>query len=176
MQSRSPVFTGLSCRPMSLQADSAVRSKDAPQCGFLVAGDYSMERDSERVNIDIRRKAAVAFLAALLASCNAANPSALLPTASTSLDESPARSAPRVHRGRGRLVVRIRIPRESRPERGRHYISADTKGMTMAFTGPSSVTQVIARTPSDPRCAGTPLSCTFGIDLPSGTYTSNVNT
>jgi hypothetical protein len=48
--------------------------------------------------------------------------------------------------------------------------------MTMAFTGPSTVTQVVNLTPSDPRCAGSPLTCTVVVDLLPGSYTSDINT
>ena len=48
--------------------------------------------------------------------------------------------------------------------------------MTMAFAGPSNVTQVINLTPADSRCAGIPLTCTIVVDLLPGKYTSNIDT
>lgn len=134
-----------------------------------------MEPVSESVKTAIPPRTMAALLAVLLAGCNAASPNASLPNAAASLHESFAKSLPQGHRRAARLVVRVRIPHQ-RPPRGRHYISAATKGMTMVFAGPSNVTQVINLTRADPRCVGTPLTCTIAVDLLPGKYTSNVNT
>lgn len=48
--------------------------------------------------------------------------------------------------------------------------------MTMAFTGPSTYTQVVNLTPSDPRCSGVPLACTIAVTLLAGSYTVTINT
>ncbi len=46
----------------------------------------------------------------------------------------------------------------------------------MAFTGPSTMTQVVNLTPSDPRCTGSPLTCTIAVTLLAGNYTVTINT
>jgi hypothetical protein len=83
----------------------------------------------------------------------------------------------RKHRRKGTLTVRIRIPKH-RHYRGKapRYISAATKGMTLSFVGPTTMTQVVNLTPSDPRCTGTPLTCTIAITLLAGNYTVTVDT
>lgn len=74
------------------------------------------------------------------------------------------------------LTIRIRIPNHRRGARGARYISASTKGMTIAFSGASAVNAAFALTPADPRCTGSPLKCTFVIDLSPGNYAASVNT
>ena len=86
-------------------------------------------------------------------------------------------AAPATHeRGRTSVAVRIRIPRDHRRARGARYVSAATKGMTLAVTGASTLTQAIDLTPNDPRCTGTPLVCTIAIALAPGAYTAAVAT
>ena len=80
------------------------------------------------------------------------------------------------HRRRGTLTVRIRIPKRRHGRRGERFISAATKGMTMAFAGPTTKTQVVNLTPSDPRCSGSPLTCTIAVTLLSGSYTVTIDT
>ncbi|HTX58937.1 MAG TPA: hypothetical protein VMH02_04605 [Verrucomicrobiae bacterium] len=46
----------------------------------------------------------------------------------------------------------------------------------MAFTGPSTTTQVVNLTPSDPRCTGSPLTCTIAVTLLAGSYTVTIKT
>jgi hypothetical protein len=73
--------------------------------------------------------------------------------------------------------VRVRIPRRNRHgAREPRFIAAATKGMTMAFTGPTTMTQVVNLTPSDPRCTGTPLTCTIAVTLLAGSYTVTIDT
>jgi NHL repeat len=82
-----------------------------------------------------------------------------------------------IHAGKGTLVLRIRLPKRKRTRHvGPRYISPATKGMTMAFFGPSTFTQVINLTPSGPRCSGSPLVCTIDVALKAGSYTATVNT
>jgi hypothetical protein len=77
-----------------------------------------------------------------------------------------------VHRKRT-LAIRIRIPKK---QHGSHYISPATKGMTMAFTGPTAMKQVVNLTPSDPRCTGSPLTCTIVVALLAGSYSVTIDT
>jgi hypothetical protein len=86
---------------------------------------------------------------------------------------APQSAAAASHR-RARLLIRIRIPKHHR--RGARYISAATKGMTMKFAGPSTYTQVVNLTPSDPRCSGAPLTCTIPVTLFAGSYKASVST
>ncbi|HTA38044.1 MAG TPA: hypothetical protein VK760_03150, partial [Candidatus Acidoferrales bacterium] len=74
------------------------------------------------------------------------------------------------------MIVRIRIPKHRHRGRGARYISAATKGMTLAITGASTLNQAINLTPSDPRCTGTPLVCTIAVSLAPGTYSAAVTT
>ena len=75
---------------------------------------------------------------------------------------------------KGMLAVRIRIPK--RRNRRPHYVSAATKAMTIALTGPSNVTQTFGLTPSSNGCSGTPTVCTIDIALAAGSYTATVET
>jgi len=82
----------------------------------------------------------------------------------------PAPAAKRL----ARLTVRVRIPKHRHARS--HYISAATKGMTMAFTGTATFTQTFNLTPASSNCTGTPLTCTFQFALEPGTYNATVNT
>ncbi len=116
-------------------------------------------------------RAFVAILvAAVLAACSwAGNVASLTPQAQTLTNDAD-------HAAKGTLTIRIRIPKEHHHVREPRYISAATEGMTMAFTGPSTFTQVINLTPSDPRCSGSPFTCTIVVALKPGRYTATVNT
>jgi NHL repeat len=118
----------------------------------------------------VKRLVIVAAAGALLAAC--ASGTGTLPGAQTAANSvSPA------SKHQAALTIRIRIPK-TRHHRGKapRYISAATQGMTMAFTGPSTFTQVINLTPSDPRCSGSPLTCTIDVALKAGSYTATVKT
>ena len=74
-------------------------------------------------------------VAVVLAACAGSNTNiSTLPgtNPSTLSSRGAARALPVAHRRKGRLTVRIRIPKKHRRA---HYVSAATKGMTMAFTG-----------------------------------------
>jgi len=117
----------------------------------------------------VRRLLALAT-ATTLSACTSVG--AVAPPAST-----VAADASHAHRADGRLVVRVRIPRKPHGL-GRldpRYISAATKGMTMVFTGASSFTEVVGLTPQDPRCTGSPLSCTIVLSVAAGKYTVTVD-
>jgi hypothetical protein len=131
------------------------------------------------------RIVATACVAALVAACSGRNPSPLPQAASgasiarlaQAQSSKVALSGSHRHPRKGRLEIRIRVPkRRHRRSRGPRYISAATKGMTMAFSGPTSTTQVVNLTPSDPRCSGTPLSCTVAVALLAGSYTVTIDT
>jgi hypothetical protein len=87
-----------------------------------------------------------------------------------------ARDAAMHQRSESTLILRIRIPKHKKTQRGARYISAATKGLLMTFTGASTVAQAVNLTPADPRCAGSPVVCAFSIDLAPGAYTASVTT
>ena len=135
------------------------------------------------IMIGIRRTITWMCTVALLAGCAAANqPAPPLPGTNQTArsPEAQARgttASNRKHRRKGTLTVRIKIPRRDRHgTRGPRFIAAATKGMTMAFTGPTTMTQAVNLTPSDPRCTGTPLTCTIAVTLLAGNYTVTIDT
>jgi hypothetical protein len=82
----------------------------------------------------------------------------------------------------GTLTILIRKPAQSshamRGTQAPRYVSAATRGLTIAFTGASSFTLGVAITPADKRCSistGT-LVCTISINLAAGMYAATVNT
>jgi hypothetical protein len=132
--------------------------------------------------INVRRTTTWMCTAAFLAGCAGASqaPSPLPGTGqAVRAPEAQTRDAfaPDVkHRRKGTLTVRIRIPRRDRHRaHGPRFIGAATKGMTMAFTGPTTMTQVVNLTPSDPRCTGAPLTCTIAVTLLAGNYTVTID-
>ena len=109
------------------------------------------------------------LVAAILAACSSGGVAPLTPQAQTLADNA--------HRAaKGTLTIRIRIPKEHHDVRGPRYISAATKGMKIAFTGASTFRKVINLTPSDPRCSGSPLTCTIDVSLSAGSYSATINT
>ncbi len=48
--------------------------------------------------------------------------------------------------------------------------------MKLAFIGPTTMTQVVNLTSSDPRCTGSPLTCTIALTLLAGSYTVSIDT
>jgi NHL repeat/Beta-propeller repeat len=102
------------------------------------------------------------LVAATLAACSSAGGSPPL---------TPGAQDAAVSRGaKAKLVVRVRVPKLKVKRRGAHYISAATKGLALSFTGAQTYSQLFALTPSDPRCSGSPLVCTFVIPLGAGSY------
>jgi hypothetical protein len=90
-------------------------------------------------------------------------------------DDVPART-PQERRRRENVTFHLRIPH--RRHRAR-YISPATKGLTLAFTGASNLTDSIALTPAgNPDCHGTGSATTCQIDvlLLSGSYTVAIST
>jgi hypothetical protein len=133
--------------------------------------------------IGVRRTITWMCTAAFLAGCAGASQTASPLPGTSQTARSPETQArgtiasDRKHRRKGTLTVRIRIPRRDRHRaRGPHFIGAATKGMTMAFAGPTTTTQVVNLTPSDPRCTGTPLTCTIAVALLAGSYTVTIDT
>jgi sugar lactone lactonase YvrE len=120
--------------------------------------------------------------ATLLAGCASASQSALpLAGANGASGAASGRAAAAEdgrHRRKGTLTIRIRIPKQRHHVRGSRYISAGTKAMTLAFTGPSTFTQVIGLTPGSPGCSTStgPLVCTITVALVAGSYSATINT
>ena len=108
------------------------------------------------------------LVAASLGACSSTG--GVAPFASGAQDAATNRTA------KSELVLRVRVPRRKKTHRGAHYISAGTKALTMSFTGPQTLTQVVNLTPADPRCSGSPLICTVTIHLIPGSYTAAVRT
>jgi uncharacterized repeat protein (TIGR03803 family) len=100
-----------------------------------------------------------------LAGCSAGTPQSLPITA-------PAFAKDGSHKGK--LVVRVRIPMKH--DRGPHYVSAATKGMTIAFAGPSNFTKTFGLTAGSNGCSGAPTTCTIDVAVPVGSYSTTIET
>lgn len=102
---------------------------------------------------------AVALLAGCSGSKNVVPALGLAPAGRTALDALNA-----AHARLGRLELRILIPKRHRIRNaaGRRpaYVSPATRGMTIAITGPSPVTETIGLTPASPGCTGGPSGTT----------------
>jgi hypothetical protein len=89
-------------------------------------------------------------------------------------DGSTADSAS--HRGKGHLVLRVHIPkRKHRLGRGARYVSPSTKGMTIAFTGPATVSKTLGLTPSSPGCSASPSGTTCTVTLSFASCATKAN-
>jgi large repetitive protein len=110
----------------------------------------------------------VLFLVAAIAGCaSGARPPLAAPNAGSAAT-SNARHA------RATLSLRIKVPAKRRARRG-HYISAGTKGLTLAFTGASNFNTSVGLTPGSPGCSGVPVVCSVALQLSSGSYTVAVD-
>jgi sugar lactone lactonase YvrE len=114
----------------------------------------------------------LAFLAAAALTACASGGNVALPAARGTAD------AGRVHRANDKLVVRVRVPKKKHAlsRLDPRYVSVATKGITMAFSGPSNFTEVFGLTTHDPRCTGSPLSCTLVLFLAAGNYAVTIDT
>jgi hypothetical protein len=121
-------------------------------------------------------RVSASLLALSLAACSGGPSTSPLPASAGVSDASRAPVAGGFERRKATLHVSIRIPRKHKRARGPRYISAATKGMTMAFTGPSTFVQAVNLTPSDPRCSGSPLVCNVSVALAAGGYTAAIAT
>ena len=73
------------------------------------------------------------------------------------------------------LTILVSIPRHTTP--GPRYISAASKGMTLAIKGPQKLRETLGLThASDPHCTGANhvTICTFRLQLSTGSYTANI--
>ena len=127
-----------------------------------------------------RRSLAAACALALLAGCGGRGTVAVTPAAQNDRPASRTNAAQSrgfsgAHRQRAKLLVRIRIPRKHRRA---DFISPSTKGMTLAFTGPTTLSQTVGLTPSSPGCstASGVTTCTLSVQLLSGSYTGTIVT
>jgi hypothetical protein len=80
------------------------------------------------------------------------------------------------HRRKATLAIHIRVPKAHHAKHGEHYISAATKGVSLSFTGATSLQRAIAVTPGSPQCV-TRLgvtSCQISVQLPPGTYSATI--
>jgi hypothetical protein len=108
----------------------------------------------------MKRAIAVVTSSIVMAGCSGVVPMPPAPSRATASVASAQQAS---------LTIRIRVPKHHTGLQ-RHYISAGTKGMKFAFTGPSAITAVANLTPSSPSCTGKPLQCTIVVHLKSGTY------
>jgi hypothetical protein len=81
-----------------------------------------------------------------------------------------------VHRRKATLTIRIRVPKAHHAKRGVRYISAATKGVSLSFTGATSLQQAVAVTPGGPQCVTAlgATSCQIAVQLAPGTYTATI--
>jgi hypothetical protein len=81
---------------------------------------------------------------------------------------------------KGTAVFRIAIPKKAASSRTRRptYVSPATQAMTVAITGPTTVNQTVALTPTSGGCASTLAStqCTLQVALAPGSYTATLTT
>ncbi|MDB5043838.1 MAG: hypothetical protein JWN27_4564, partial [Candidatus Eremiobacteraeota bacterium] len=77
-------------------------------------------------------------------------------------------------------VFRITIPKKAASSGTRRpaYVSPATQAMTVAITGPTTVNQTVALTPTSGGCASTLAStqCTLQVALAPGSYTATLTT
>jgi streptogramin lyase len=122
----------------------------------------------------------------VLAGCaNGANTQVLPPPGAP--DASGHALAPARRRDRGRLVLRVHVPRKHHRKWHRHrgagdrprYVSAATQSMTVAISGPTNVNQTVNLTPTSSGCSSslTGTFCTLTISgLAPGNYTGSIGT
>src|SRR5579862_444882 len=107
----------------------------------------------------MRRASSIACVVALLSGCGGRSNS--LPTNIGEAD--------------GALTITIRVPhKHRRPD----YISAGTKSMKLAISGPTTISETIALTPAAPGCTtseGT-TTCITSVKLAPGGYTATIDT
>lgn len=126
-----------------------------------------------------------ACAAALVAGCSSGSspivPATALPAAAAAPHETAA-VAPDLltvtARSRhGMLTLHVRVVRHHRPHRHARFVSPGTLGMTLAFSGASSLTKSVGLTPSSPGCTGSPsaTTCTIALNLRPGSYTGTVS-
>jgi hypothetical protein len=81
---------------------------------------------------------------------------------------------------KGTAVFRITIPKKAASSGTRRptYVSPATQAMTVAITGPTTVNQTVALTPTSGGCASTLAStqCTLQVALAPGSYTATLTT
>jgi len=116
----------------------------------------------------LHRTLASLCAAGLLANCNGPGQQTMLPARAHDASANVERSAS--------LIIRIHIPQERLRQRHAKYISAATKAITLAFFGASKFTRVIDLTRADPRCSGSPLTCTISVALKAGKYLAKLRT
>ncbi|MGD1065652.1 MAG: hypothetical protein ABR975_02445, partial [Vulcanimicrobiaceae bacterium] len=83
--------------------------------------------------------------------------------------------------GKGTALFRVTIPKKaatSGRSRGPAYVSPATQAMTIAISGPTTVNETAALTPTTNGCASTlaSTSCTLQVSLAPGNYTATLST
>lgn len=112
----------------------------------------------------------LAAAAGILSACTAGTNSTLPGAPSNTSTQRATSASAYAGRRKGKLVLRIKIPKRRRHHhrRGPKYVSAATAGMTIAFAGPTSVVETIGLTPTSPNCtpgANGATSCTVSVVL-----------
>jgi hypothetical protein len=83
--------------------------------------------------------------------------------------------------GKGTALLRVTIPKRaatSGRSRGPAYVSPATQAMTVAISGPTTVNETVALTPTSTGCSSTLAStqCTLQVSLAPGSYTATLST
>ncbi|HTA37777.1 MAG TPA: kelch repeat-containing protein [Candidatus Acidoferrales bacterium] len=123
------------------------------------------------MNLGISHRAAFVAAAFALTACSSNATSPLAPSAGMASARAPHR---------GKLVVRIHVPKKHRHKRrGAQYISPATQSMTLAIAGPTPVNRTVGLTPTSTGCSSslTGTFCTLTIPgLLPGSYTATIST
>jgi sugar lactone lactonase YvrE len=107
----------------------------------------------------IVRSLSVLLAAAMLAACSSAG---VGPTPQT-----PELATSAHHGAKGRLVIRIRVPRKKKTSHAApRYISPATAGMTVAITGPTDVSKIVALTPNASGCSSSLAGTLCTLTIP----------
>jgi hypothetical protein len=135
-----------------------------------------MSDDLAVFQTNVRKALAALCATAVLAGCAGAVSSSL--PSGNAASGAPEVTVAASHRHREQLLFRVHIPKKKK-KRHEHYISPATMGMTLSLTGPSSVNETVALTPSsNPNClqslSGT--VCRFSMRLLAGNYVADIST
>jgi hypothetical protein len=121
---------------------------------------------------------AVLCAASIFAGCSAQG-SPTMPAGPGAGGANRAENSARAPR-KGRLVLRIKIPKERKHAAGRapKYVSPATLSMVVAIAGPTAVNQTVNLTPTSSGCTSTLTNtlCQLSVALAAGSYTATITT
>lgn len=136
--------------------------------------------------LDILRRAVAATAMVAISACSggAGNINGTLP--SVPGVNQPSHSTTDVHTARGKVTVRIHIPKKHKRVRirvERHgkpkYVSAATQSMSIDISGPTTIDESVGLTPTSSGCSSslTGTFCTLTVSgLEPGSYTASIST